>query len=119
MNSMCASGILKLIIESHRYPEVEFDVIGVFKLKFPFFHRVQLLIQDLRHPHMDAPAVALVEGDLHSHQPSRFPPLYARAEIGRQLRGEAGERQVKDAQIGLCQAEHGMVNGAVVMLLES
>jgi acetyl-CoA acetyltransferase len=58
-------------------------------------------------------------GRLSLGHPPAATPLYELAEIVRQLRGEAGERQVKDAQIGLCQAEHGMVNGAVVMLLES
>jgi acetyl-CoA acetyltransferase len=58
-------------------------------------------------------------GRLSLGHPPAATPLYELAEIVRQLRGEAGERQVKDAQIGLYQAEHGMVNGAVVMLLES
>lgn len=39
-------------------------------------------------------------------------------EVVTQLRGEAGERQVPDAGRGLVHAEHGMVNGSVVMIME-
>ena len=39
-------------------------------------------------------------------------------EVVTQLRGEAGERQVPGAGRGLVQAEHGMVNGSVVMIME-
>ena len=39
-------------------------------------------------------------------------------EVVTQLRGEAGERQVMGAGRGLVHAEHGMVNGSIVMILE-
>lgn len=57
-------------------------------------------------------------GRLSLGHPAGATPLYELAEVVRQLRGEAGERQVKDANVGLVQSEHGMLNGAVVMLLE-
>ena len=40
-------------------------------------------------------------------------------EIAEQLGGSAGERQVDGAAIGLVQAEHGMMNGATVAVLEA
>lgn len=57
-------------------------------------------------------------GRLSLGHPAGATPLYELAEVVRQLRGQAGERQVKDASVGLVQSEHGMLNGAVVMLLE-
>jgi acetyl-CoA acetyltransferase len=57
-------------------------------------------------------------GRLSLGHPAGATPLYELCEVVRQLRGEAGDRQVKDANVGLIQAEHGMLNGAVVMLLE-
>ncbi len=44
-------------------------------------------------------------------------PLFEIYEITKQLRGDAGERQVKDARLGLVHAEHGMINGSAVMIL--
>jgi acetyl-CoA acetyltransferase len=58
-------------------------------------------------------------GRLSLGHPPGATPMYEFVEIVRQLRGEAGERQVKSPGVGLIQAEHGMLNGAVVMLLES
>jgi len=58
-------------------------------------------------------------GRLSLGHPAGATPAYEIAEIVRQLRDEAGERQVPDANVGLIQGEHGMLNGAVVMLLES
>lgn len=46
-------------------------------------------------------------------------PLFEVFEITKQLRGEAGDRQVEGAKIGMVQAEHGMVNGSVVLLMEA
>ncbi len=45
-------------------------------------------------------------------------PLFEIYEITTQLRGEAGDRQVNGAKIGLVHAEHGMINGSAVMILE-
>jgi len=39
-------------------------------------------------------------------------------EVVTQLRGEAGERQVPDTGRGLVHAEHGMVNGSIVLIIE-
>ena len=58
-------------------------------------------------------------GRLSLGHPAGATPLYELAEVVRQLRGEAGERQVKNATVGLIQSEHGMLNGAMVMLLET
>jgi acetyl-CoA C-acetyltransferase len=56
-------------------------------------------------------------GRLSLGHPPYVTPLAEVAEIVWQLRGEAGRRQVKDAEVGLVHAEHGMVNGATVALL--
>ncbi len=58
-------------------------------------------------------------GRLSLGHPAGATPLYELAEVVRQLRGEAGERQVRNANVGLIQSEHGMLNGAMVMLLET
>ncbi len=58
-------------------------------------------------------------GRLSLGHPAGATPLYELAEVTRQLRGECGARQVQDANVGLVQSEHGMLNGAVVMLLEN
>ncbi|MEW6200949.1 MAG: hypothetical protein AB1546_03175, partial [bacterium] len=57
-------------------------------------------------------------GRLSLGHPATATPLLEAIEICRQLRGEAGERQVKDAAIGMFQSEHGMVNGSIVTILE-
>lgn len=46
-------------------------------------------------------------------------PLFEVFEVVTQLRGRAGDRQVRDAKTGLVQAEHGVVNGSVVLILEA
>jgi acetyl-CoA C-acetyltransferase len=56
-------------------------------------------------------------GRLSLGHPPYVTPLAEVAEIVCQLRGEAGLRQVKEAEVGLVHAEHGMVNGATVALL--
>jgi acetyl-CoA C-acetyltransferase len=43
-------------------------------------------------------------------------PLYETINIVRQLRGEAGSIQVKDAKVGLMHCEGGMMNNGLVML---
>ena len=57
-------------------------------------------------------------GRLSLGHPAGATPLYQVAEIVRQLRGEAPGGQVDGASLGLVHAEHGMMNGSVVMLLE-
>lgn len=57
-------------------------------------------------------------GRLSFGHPPYATPLYEVAEVVAQLRGEAGERQVPGARTGLVHAEHGMVNGSIVMILE-
>jgi acetyl-CoA C-acetyltransferase len=64
-------------------------------------------------------AMDMSGGRLSLGHPAGATPLYEMVEVVRQLRGEAGDRQVKDAAVGLIQAEHGMLNGAVVMILEA
>lgn len=50
--------------------------------------------------------------------PAACAPLQMVTEIVRQLRGECQDRQVKNAQIGLVHAEHGMLNGGQVFIFE-
>ncbi len=58
-------------------------------------------------------------GRLSLGHPAAATPLLEAGEIVRQLRGEAGERQVKGARKALVQAEHGLLNGSMVFILES
>ncbi|MEE2830487.1 MAG: thiolase family protein [Myxococcota bacterium] len=58
-------------------------------------------------------------GRLSFGHPAGATPLYEVAEIIRQLRGEAPGHQAPDASLGLVHAEHGMMNGSIVMLLEN
>jgi acetyl-CoA C-acetyltransferase len=57
-------------------------------------------------------------GRLSLGHPPYVTPLLEIIEIALQLKGEAGERQVKDAKIGLAHSEHGVMNGSIVMILE-
>ncbi|MCA9774183.1 MAG: thiolase family protein, partial [Myxococcales bacterium] len=57
-------------------------------------------------------------GRLSLGHPAGATPLYEVAEIVRQLRAKAWGRQVEGAGVGLAQAEHGMMNGAAVVILE-
>lgn len=56
-------------------------------------------------------------GRLSLGHPPYVTPLLEAIEIVMQLRNEAGERQVKNAEIGLIQSEHGVVNGAMATIL--
>jgi acetyl-CoA acetyltransferase len=58
-------------------------------------------------------------GRLSLGHPPQATPLLELHEICQQLTGGAGERQVKDAAIGLVQAEHGTMNGSAVAILEA
>ena len=58
-------------------------------------------------------------GRLSLGHPPQATPLLELGEILDQLRGRAGERQVPGATVGLVQAEHGMMNGAAVAVLEA
>jgi len=57
-------------------------------------------------------------GRLSLGHPFYVTPLLEIAEIFWQLTGEAEDRQVKDPGVALVQAEHGMMNGSVVIVLE-
>ena len=46
------------------------------------------------------------------------PELLELQEVCDQLTGRAGERQVEGAAVGLVQAEHGVMNGSAVAVLE-
>lgn len=51
--------------------------------------------------------------------PAGATPMIEFAEVAMQLRGEAGERQKKGkCDVGIVQAEHGMLNGSVVFILD-
>jgi acetyl-CoA acetyltransferase len=58
-------------------------------------------------------------GRIAMGHPPQATPLYEVGEIFEQLLGQAGERQVAGAQVGLVQAEHGMINGCTVAVLEA
>jgi len=57
-------------------------------------------------------------GRMSFGHPAGATPLYEVAEVARQLRGDAPGRQVENASVGLVHAEHGMMNGSIVMVLE-
>jgi acetyl-CoA acetyltransferase len=58
-------------------------------------------------------------GRLSLGHPPQATPLLELQEVCEQLAGEAGERQVEDAAIGLVQAEHGAMNGSAVAIVEA
>ncbi|MBI3185697.1 MAG: thiolase family protein [Myxococcales bacterium] len=58
-------------------------------------------------------------GRLSLGHPAGATPLYSMVELLEQLRGGCGKRQVKDAAVGLLHAEHGMLNGSLVAILEA
>jgi acetyl-CoA acetyltransferase len=57
-------------------------------------------------------------GRIAMGHPPQATPLLEVGEILDQLLGESGARQVDGATVGLVQAEHGMMNGAAVAILE-
>jgi acetyl-CoA acetyltransferase len=64
-------------------------------------------------------AVNTSGGRLSLGHPAFATPLFEVFEVTSQLRGEAGERQVPGAGRGLVQAEHGMINGSIVIVMEA
>jgi acetyl-CoA C-acetyltransferase len=58
-------------------------------------------------------------GRLSLGHPPQATPLLELQEVHEQLVGRAGDRQVQGASVGLVQAEHGVMNGSLVALLES
>lgn len=57
-------------------------------------------------------------GRLSLGHPAGATPMLELVEVVRQLRGECGERQVRNPRRGLVHAEHGMLNGSTVLILE-
>jgi acetyl-CoA C-acetyltransferase len=57
-------------------------------------------------------------GRICAGHPAGATPLYEVAEIVRQLRGEAPGIQARDPELGLVHAEHGMMNGSIVLALD-
>jgi acetyl-CoA acetyltransferase len=57
-------------------------------------------------------------GRLSLGHPPQATPLLEVQEVCEQLTGEAGERQVKAPAVALVQAEHGVMNGSAVAVLE-
>jgi len=57
-------------------------------------------------------------GRISMGHPAGATPLYEVTEIVQQLRGEAKGIQAPDPKVGLVHAEHGMMNGSIVMILE-
>jgi acetyl-CoA C-acetyltransferase len=58
-------------------------------------------------------------GRLSLGHPPQATPLLELQEVFEQLTESAGERQVEGARVGLVQAEHGVMNGSAVALLET
>ena len=58
-------------------------------------------------------------GRLSLGHPPQATPLLELEEIFEQLTGTAGERQVPGASVGLVQAEHGVMNGTAIAVLET
>jgi acetyl-CoA C-acetyltransferase len=58
-------------------------------------------------------------GRMSLGHPPQATPLLEVGEVFEQLMGAAGERQVEGAAVGLAQAEHGVINGAAVAVLEA
>jgi acetyl-CoA C-acetyltransferase len=57
-------------------------------------------------------------GRLSLGHPPQATPLLELQEVSEQLSGGAGERQVEGARVGMVQAEHGVMNGSAVAILE-
>jgi acetyl-CoA C-acetyltransferase len=58
-------------------------------------------------------------GRLSLGHPPQATPLLELEEVFEQLMGKAGERQVENAAVGLVQAEHGVMNGSLVAIIET
>ncbi len=58
-------------------------------------------------------------GRLSLGHPPQATPLLELQELWEQLTGRAGERQVDGATVAFAQAEHGVMNGSVVAVLEA
>jgi acetyl-CoA C-acetyltransferase len=58
-------------------------------------------------------------GRLSLGHPAGATPMYQVVEVVRQLRGIAPGVQVDNANVGLVHAEHGMLNGSIVMVMEN
>jgi acetyl-CoA acetyltransferase len=58
-------------------------------------------------------------GRMSFGHPAGATPLYQVVEVARQLRGDASGKQVDGARVGLVHAEHGMMNGSVVYVMEA
>jgi acetyl-CoA acetyltransferase len=58
-------------------------------------------------------------GRMSFGHPAGATPLYEVVEVARQLRGDALGKQVDGARVGLVHAEHGMMNGSVVCVMEA
>lgn len=63
--------------------------------------------------------INLSGGRLSLGHPPQATPLLMVGEVFEQLTGRAGRRQVDGATVGLVQAEHGLMNGAAVAVLEA
>jgi acetyl-CoA acyltransferase len=58
-------------------------------------------------------------GRLSLGHPPQATPLLMLGEVLEQLTGRCGVRQIDGAQVGLVQAEHGMMNGTAIAVLEA
>ncbi|MEW5947434.1 MAG: thiolase family protein [bacterium] len=84
---------------------------------FPRGHAAAAVVEGRTRAGGDVP-INVSGGRLSFGHPATATPLMEAIELCAQLRGEAGERQLPDPVVGAFQGEHGMVNGAVVAILE-
>ena len=104
----------------------ELDVLEIYGAFAPA-ELMTYEVMDLCEPGGAAAAVARGElenvnlsgGRLSLGHPPQATPLLEVGEIFEQLTGRAGERQLAGPQAGLVQAEHGLMNGAAVAVLEA
>ncbi|MEM2958094.1 MAG: thiolase family protein [Candidatus Jordarchaeaceae archaeon] len=119
--------------EALKQAQVELKDVDVAEVYGPFSGTELMVYEELGFYERGKAAEAVVEGRtkvsgdtpinpsggrLSLGHPPYVTPLAEIYEIVTQLRGEAGRRQVRDAEIGLVHAEHGMMNGNMVVIIK-
>jgi len=119
--------------EALRQAQVDLKDVDVAEVYGPFSGTELMVYEELGFYERGKAAEAVVEGRtriggdtpinpsggrLSLGHPPYVTPLAEIYEIVTQLRGEAGRRQVQDAEIGLVHAEHGMMNGNMVAVIK-
>ncbi|MBS7250833.1 MAG: thiolase family protein [Candidatus Freyarchaeota archaeon] len=119
--------------EALKQAQVELKDVDVAEVYGPFSGTELMVYEELGFYEKGKAAEAVVEGRtkisgdtpinpsggrLSLGHPPYVTPLAEIYEIVAQLRGEAGRRQVQDAETGLVHAEHGMMNGNMVVIIK-